>query len=91
MSLMTFSRCSVDSVASAVYSACSRVCSVVSSSCSMPSTPFIGVRSSWLIIARKSDFARFACSASSRALINWLIACSCSRLARSSPLARLLM
>jgi hypothetical protein len=27
---------------------------VVSSSCSMPSTPFIGVRSSWLIMARKS-------------------------------------
>ena len=26
----------------------------------LSSTPFIGVRSSWLIIARKSDFARFA-------------------------------
>ena len=33
----------------------------------MPMIPFIGVRISWLILARKSDFARFAASASSRA------------------------
>ncbi|MNT69103.1 hypothetical protein D3C72_2073910 [compost metagenome] len=46
MSLMTFSRCSVDSDASAVYSCCSSVMRVVSSNCSMPSTPFMGVRSS---------------------------------------------
>ena len=32
---------------------------------SMPSTPFIGVRISWLIVARKSLFARFAPSAAS--------------------------
>jgi hypothetical protein len=64
MSLITFSRCSVDSEASAAYSVCYSVMSVVSSSCSMPSTPFIGVRSSWLIIARKSDLALFARSAS---------------------------
>ena len=33
----------------------------------MPSTPFIGVRISWLIAARKVDFARLAASASARA------------------------
>ena len=32
----------------------------------MPITPFIGVRISWLIRARKSDFARVAASATSR-------------------------
>ncbi|MCY1551535.1 hypothetical protein D9M68_878710 [compost metagenome] len=91
MSLITFSKCSVDSLASAAYSACSWVISVVSSSCSMPSTPFIGVRNSWLIMARKSDLARLACSDSSRALISSAMACCCSWLARSRPLARLLM
>jgi hypothetical protein len=38
-----------------------------SSTSIMPMTPFIGVRISWLIIARKDDLARLACSASSRA------------------------
>ena len=33
----------------------------------MPSTPFIGVRISWLMFARKSPFARFAASAASLA------------------------
>ena len=36
----------------------------------MPTTPFIGVRISWLIAARNADFARFACSASSRAWVS---------------------
>ena len=31
----------------------------------MPTTPFIGVRISWLITARNSDLARLACSARS--------------------------
>ena len=35
----------------------------------MPMTPFIGVRSSWLIVARKSLLARLACSAASRSWI----------------------
>ncbi|MNH28957.1 hypothetical protein D3C79_891610 [compost metagenome] len=78
ISLMTLSRCPVDSLATAVYSACSSLRVVVSSNCSMPRTPFIGVRSSWLIIARKSDLALFACSASSRAWINCDMACCCS-------------
>jgi len=33
----------------------------------MPSTPFIGVRISWLIVARNVDFASLAASASARA------------------------
>ena len=32
----------------------------------MPSTPFIGVRISWLMVARKVDFAWLAASASAR-------------------------
>jgi hypothetical protein len=32
----------------------------------MPSTPFIGVRISWLIVARNVDFASLAASASAR-------------------------
>ncbi len=33
----------------------------------MPSTPVSGVRISWLIAARNSDFARLACSAAASA------------------------
>ena len=29
----------------------------------MPMTPFMGVRISWLVVARKRDFARFEASA----------------------------
>ena len=48
-------------------------------------TPIIGVRISWLIAARNADFARLACSASSRASR----ACSCasSRSAMSRSIA----
>ena len=38
-----------------------------SSTSIIPSTPFIGVRISWLIAARKVDFARSAASACARA------------------------
>ena len=41
---------------------------VSSSSSVMPSTPFIGVRISWLILARNELFAWFAASAASRAM-----------------------
>ena len=40
-----------------------RVESDLASSSAMPSTPFIGVRISWLILARNSDLARSAASA----------------------------
>jgi hypothetical protein len=62
-----------DSVANAPYSACSCVISVDSSSCSIPNTPFMGVRSSWLIMARKSDLVRLASADCSRAWINRVI------------------
>src|SRR2546427_4850841 len=46
-----------------------RFCSASSGECastsSMPSTPLIGVRISWLMVARKRDFASAACSARS--------------------------
>ena len=41
----------------------------------MPSTPFIGVRISWLIVAKNSLFAATACSANSLASTN---SCSAS-------------
>ena len=44
---------------------------VRSSSSLRPITPFIGVRISWLIMARNSDFSREACIASSRASASW--------------------
>ena len=40
------------------YSRCSGLSSVSSSSPVMPITPFIGVRISWLMLARNSDFRR---------------------------------
>ena len=46
---------------------CSGVRSVSSSSCTMPITPFMGVRISWLMLARKRLLARLAASAPSRA------------------------
>ena len=52
---------------------------------SMPMTPIIGVRISWLIDARNVDFARLACSASSRA--SAACACASSRRAMSCPIA----
>ena len=53
-----------------MVSANSRCCgssSVSSSSSVMPMTPFIGVRISWLMLARNSLLARFAASAASLA------------------------
>ena len=38
----------------------------------MPMTAFIGVRISWLMLARKSLLARLAASAASRALLELL-------------------
>ena len=53
--------------------------SVSSSSSVMPITPFIGVRISWLMLARKVDFICEAASAASRAA-----ASSCSSATRAS-------
>ena len=67
ISLMTISKCSPEACAIDKSSCCA---SFKCSSCSrvkIPSTPFIGVRSSWLILAIKSDFTCNAVNASSRA------------------------
>ena len=56
------------------WSSLRRVCSRTST---MPSTPFIGVLISWLMAARKADFARVACSAASRASRAARSACFC--------------
>ncbi|MOA40479.1 hypothetical protein D3C78_1623570 [compost metagenome] len=43
---------------------CSAFSSVMPMSSSVPSTPYSGVRISWLMVARKVDFASLALSAS---------------------------
>src|ERR1035438_5726983 len=47
-------------------SRCSTESGVRSISSAIPSTPFMGVRISWLILVRNTDFARFALSAGTR-------------------------
>ena len=49
----------------------------------MPITPFIGVRISWLMLARNSLFAEFAASASSASWLARRAASSSSRFAAS--------
>ncbi len=49
------------------YSRCSGVSDVSASSSAMPNTPFIGVRTSWLMLARNSLLARLPASAARRA------------------------
>ena len=67
MSLMTSSRDSAELWATSRYSRWLGSSLVPSASSSIPSTPFIGVRISWLMLARNSLFARLAASAASRA------------------------
>ena len=50
----------------------------------MPITPFIGVRISWLMLARKSDFIRVDSSAASRACVSRVSFCLSSALAWAS-------
>ena len=82
---MTASSASPDVTAVRAYSRCSASSSVSSSSSSMPMTPFSGVRSSWLMLARKSDFAREASiarrSASRRSVMSVPAATMCVDLA----------
>ena len=49
------------------YSRCSGESSVSARSCAMPSTPFMGVRISWLMLARNALLLRLAFSAASLA------------------------
>ena len=67
MSLMIFSRPSPEVLMVCTYSRCSVSRRVPTSRLVMPSTPFIGVRISWLMLARNSLFARAAASAASLA------------------------
>ncbi len=67
MSLITTSRPSPLWRITSVNSRCSSVSGVSSSRLVMPITPFMGVRISWLMVARNADLASAACSASSLA------------------------
>ena len=54
----------------------------------MPMTPFMGVRISWLIVARKALLARLAASAASRASSSWDVR-SATRRSSSALVARI--
>ncbi len=66
MSLMMVSNALPDFTMTSVKVFWRGVSSVLASSSAMPSTPFMGVRISWLILARNSDLARSAASALNR-------------------------
>ena len=70
MSLITRSKASDEDFTMFRYSCCSASSVVSSSSSVMPITPFMGVRISWLMLARKSDLAWLAASAASLAFCN---------------------
>ena len=67
MSLITPSSPSALERSVARYSRCSGVSDVSASSSAIPNTPFIGVRISWLMLARNSLLARLPASAARRA------------------------
>ncbi len=71
-------------------SRCSGLRSVSSASSSMPSTPFIGVRISWLMLARNSLFDRFAASATSFAASSSSLACDSSAVRATTRSSRCL-
>jgi hypothetical protein len=75
---MILSSVSADSRAMRASFCCSSLSAVSISNPIMPMTPFIGVRISWLMVARKSDFARVAISAASRASCSSLLNAMCS-------------
>jgi hypothetical protein len=60
------SDCAETSAVATIWRCCG-VSPLRESTSSMPRTPVIGVRISWLMAARNVDFARFARSAASRA------------------------
>ena len=67
MSLITSSSASPELAAVCAYSRCCGARSVASSSSVIPITPLSGVRISWLMLARNSDFEREASTASASA------------------------
>ncbi len=71
---MTASKASADDLTIRSDSRWSGVRSVSSTRSVMPMTPFIGVRISWLMLARNSLFDRLAASAASLAASSsWLV------------------
>ena len=72
MSLIKPSSASPEDLTVCKYSRCSAVSSVSSANSVIPSTPFMGVRISWLMLARNSLLARLAASAASFAPSNCL-------------------
>ena len=68
MSSITISSASAEEEIVSAYSRWSSLSGVVSISDAIPMTPFIGVRISWLMLARKADFSLLASIAPSRAL-----------------------
>ena len=70
MSLMTPSRCCPDDCTASAHSRCCGCSGLSISNSFMPSTPFIGVRISWLMVARNSLLAALAASANSLACSN---------------------
>jgi hypothetical protein len=71
MSLMIASSASLLTRIVSANSCCSAVSVVSSSRPVIPMTPFIGVRISWLMLARNSLLAAFAASAARRASSSW--------------------
>ena len=82
-SLIRPSSDSAESLSAVRYSRCTLRSGVSSSSSAMPITAFIGVRISWLTLARKSLLARLAASAASRAWCSSCAACFCSVTSRA--------
>ena len=75
ISLITPSKASPLVLIICTYSSCSGLKGVSASNDAMPITPFIGVRISWLMVARNTLLAAFACSAS---FLAWSASALCS-------------
>ena len=87
---MTVSSESAEALTISRFSRCSRVRSVSSVSSVSPMIPFIGVRISWLTLARNSLLARLAASAASiaRCSFSWVFCRSSSRATSEAECSR---
>ena len=86
---MTDSSESADALTMSRHSRCSGLGPVSRAASVMPRIAFIGVRISWLTLARNSDLARLAASASSLALRSWTFCRRVRAWARFSRLSSL--